>query len=124
MRAPVHQSTQSVRAAGGWQHPVKRTWLPEPGAYGMRIENLVEVVQDTEISSAGQSFLGFDTLTLCPIDTQLVDVTLLSDVERQWLNRYHRRVRKTLTPLLRKPERTWLAKACARSTSWLHLGLI
>ncbi len=86
----------------------------EPGAYGIRIENLVEVVQDTEISSEGQSFLGFDTLTLCPIDTQLVDVTLLSDVERQWLNRYHRRVRKTLTPLLRKPERTWLAKACAR----------
>ena len=84
------------------------------GAFGIRIENLVEVVRAEALSSDAQVFLGFDTLTVCPIDTQLIDVSLLTDAERRWLNQYHQRVRKTLTPLLDKPERAWLARACAR----------
>ena len=85
----------------------------QPGAYGIRIENLVEVVRDEKLSSDAQEFLAFETLTLCPIDTQLVDVGLLTESERYWLNRYHQRVLKTLAPHLGKPERVWLKSVSA-----------
>jgi Xaa-Pro aminopeptidase len=80
------------------------------GAYGLRLENLVLVVRDPEKS--GQTpFLKFETLTLCPIDLRLVEKALLSGEETAWLNAYHRRVRKELTPLLGEDAAVWLRKA-------------
>ena len=84
----------------------------EPGQYGIRIENLVEVTRDEQLSANGTEFLRLETLTLCPIDTQLIDARLLTDAERKWLNSYHRRVRQTLSPLLQPADRRWLKTAC------------
>jgi len=68
------------------------------GEYGLRTENMMVCV-DLETTEFGR-FLGFDTLTLCPIDTSLIKVELLSDKERKWINDYHSRVNSELKPLL------------------------
>jgi Xaa-Pro aminopeptidase len=81
------------------------------GEYGIRIENLVLVVEDTALSKAESPFYAFETLTLCPIDLRLVKKELLTEDEIRWLNGYHRRVRKELTPLLDKAESAWLKHA-------------
>ena len=83
----------------------------EPGEFGIRIENLVEVVKDETV--APRDFLRFDTLTLCPIEKRLVDPGLLSEGERGWLDSYHARVLETLGPDLDRGERAWLERACA-----------
>ena len=83
----------------------------EPGEFGIRIENLVEVVRDEAL--APRDFLRFDTLTLCPIEKRLVDRGLLSADEREWLDAYHARVLDTLGPDLDRDERAWLEGACA-----------
>ncbi|MFW6290264.1 MAG: M24 family metallopeptidase, partial [Mariniphaga sp.] len=73
--------------------------LYREGEYGIRIENMMVCVekQETEFGK----FLGFETLTLCPIDTRLVDLDLLAFEEKKWLNDYHRRVREELMPVVR-----------------------
>ncbi len=55
--------------------------------------------------------LGFETLTLAPIDRTLVDPSLLDDDEIAWLDAYHARVRETLTPLVDPATAHWLAEA-------------
>lgn len=69
------------------------------GEYGIRIENLVMVVED-EVSGGERPTLAFETLTQAPIDLRLVDVSLLDETERDWLNAYHAGVRERLTPLV------------------------
>ena len=61
--------------------------------------------------SNGDAFLKFETLTQCPIDTRLVEQSLLSELERRWLNAYHRGVYKTLRPLLDGGDKRWLRNA-------------
>jgi Xaa-Pro aminopeptidase len=85
----------------------------EPGAYGIRTENLVLVTEDPVRTRPGKQWLRFETITLCPIDTRLVEPKLLSADEKKWLNDYHARVRKVLSPLLGAEDRRWLAKATA-----------
>jgi Xaa-Pro aminopeptidase len=81
------------------------------GEYGIRIENLVEVVPAGE-GADGQPFLGFRELTLCPIDKRCIDPSLLSAEERDWLDRYHARVRQELAPELADPaDRAWLERS-------------
>ena len=75
------------------------------GAYGIRIENLVVVIADAN------GMLGFETLTLAPIDIRLVEVSLLTNDERNWLNSYHVRVYKALSASMQKPDAVWLAQA-------------
>jgi Xaa-Pro aminopeptidase len=78
------------------------------GEYGIRIENLVAV---EEVESGGErKLLGFETLTLAPIDRALIEPSLLSPREREWLNAYHARVRAVLTPLLDAETAAWLAE--------------
>lgn len=81
------------------------------GAYGIRIENLVLAVPD-ETTDYGQ-FLRFDTVTLFPIDLQLVDGSLLSKAERRWLNAYHDEVFAHVGPELGEADRKWLKEKCA-----------
>ena len=57
--------------------------------------------------------LGFETLTLAPIDRRLVLPELLTQAERAWLDAYHARVRETLAPALDAGDRAWLEAACA-----------
>lgn len=75
------------------------------GKYGIRIENLILCKK-----SAMEGFLEFETVTLCPIDINLVDPGLLTPDELIWLNTYHQRVFKKLSPLLDIHEREWLEK--------------
>ncbi len=81
------------------------------GAYGIRIENLVAVSKLGE--SEGGELLGFETLTLAPIDRTLVDVSLLSAEEIAWLDAYHARVRAEIGPQLEGEARAWLGEATA-----------
>ena len=86
------------------------------GAYGIRIENLVTV---TEADDANGGFLGFETLTLAPIDRALIDPAMLTADERAWLDAYHARVAETLAPLLADDTATlaWLRAATAPVTA-------
>ena len=81
----------------------------KPGAYGIRIENLVVVTKVRQPQGAERELLGFETLTLASIDRALVDETMLTTEERDWLNAYHARVRKELTPLVDREIAIWLA---------------
>lgn len=106
-------------------HQFRMEWMPapfvegmtvtdEPGIYlpdrfGVRIENtmIVEKYKTTEFGE----FLQFDALTLCPIDTAPIDVSMLSDEEVEWLNGYHRRVYDAISPHVSMDEREWLREA-------------
>ncbi|MCK4304558.1 MAG: M24 family metallopeptidase [Candidatus Eisenbacteria sp.] len=89
----------------------------EPGCYqagefGIRTENLVTVMRAGEPPRKGkQGWLRFETLTLCLIDLDLIEPSLLEDEEIQWLNGYHARVRRMLSPHLEPPVRSWLKEA-------------
>lgn len=85
------------------------------GAFGIRIENLV-VVQDAKVPVGGdihRHMLEFQTLTWCPIDRRLIDVTLLEPSERDWLNTYHATCRQKLAQRLAKETQIWLDRATA-----------
>ena len=88
----------------------------EAGAYGIRIENLVAVVTIENPAPGRESakpFLGFETLTLAPIDRRLVMVELLRPDERVWLNAYHARVYHAHQSFLSEVERQWLEAVTA-----------
>lgn len=113
----VHEGPQNIRMD---ENPI--TLQPgmilsnEPGLYraneyGIRIENLIRVMS-AEKTEFGQ-FLKFETLTLFPIDQQLIDANLLDKKDVDWLNNYHAQVYERLSPELNKNEQEWLSKKCA-----------
>lgn len=80
------------------------------GAYGIRIENLVLVTEAEAIEGGEQPMMGFETLTLAPIDRNLINVSLLNETEIAWINNYHARVYEKIAPTLKdEEERQWLA---------------
>jgi Xaa-Pro aminopeptidase len=81
------------------------------GEYGIRIENILLVVEKESTDSG--TFYAFETLTLCPINTKPVQVELLRPEERQWLNDYHQDVYDKLSPHLDEDDRLWLEQATA-----------
>lgn len=117
----VHEGPQQIRK--NLRACTQQAFLPgmtitnEPGIYvtgefGVRIENvlLCRRAQETPFGR----FLDFETLTLCPIDTAPIDMTMLGDTEREWLNSYHRKVREQLLPLLSEAvDQQWLLSATA-----------
>jgi len=116
----VHEGPQRISKTGGGT-PMEPGMIlsNEPGyykegAYGIRIENLV-VVKEADDAPAGaeRSMMDFETITLAPIDRNLIEADLLTDDERSWLNAYHARVRQTLTPLVGEDVRAWLEGATA-----------
>jgi len=82
------------------------------GHYGIRIENLVLVVETPTAVGEDRPMLGFETLTLAPIEKRLIEPRLLSDDEIVWLDAYHARVEAELGPRLEGAERDFLAEAC------------
>jgi len=116
----VHEGPQSIRPPRSGQHleamDVGMITSIEPGIYkpgrhGVRIENLAATI----LAGDGEfgEFLGFETLTLCPIDTRLLDLSLLDANEIAWLDSYHATVRERLAPLLDDPaDRAWLDARC------------
>ncbi|MBF0323985.1 MAG: aminopeptidase P family protein [Alphaproteobacteria bacterium] len=81
------------------------------GAFGIRIENLVVVTEQAMPAGGEKPLLGFDTLTLAPIDRTLIEPSLLEPAERAWINAYHARVAAELAPLLNPAEQAWLVAA-------------
>ncbi|MEO8683493.1 MAG: aminopeptidase P family protein [Devosia sp.] len=79
------------------------------GEYGIRIENLI-IIRD---SAVAPGYLDFETLTLVPIDVRLIDKTLLTEAERDWLNTYHKRVWTEISPALKGKVKDWLKQATA-----------
>lgn len=109
----VHEGPQSISYRAPRAVPMQpgmvtsnEPGLYRPGQWGIRIENLIACVpaRQTEFGD----FLQFETLTLCPIDTRCIDLTLMSDVEKQWLNQYHARVRQRLLPHVNDTAKNWL----------------
>lgn len=78
------------------------------GHYGIRTENLVVVTQPAPIPGGEREMMGFETLTLAPIDRTLIDKKLLSKEEREWLDDYHARVREVVGPQLSGEAKAWL----------------
>jgi Xaa-Pro aminopeptidase len=83
------------------------------GAYGIRVENLQVVTPAADIEGGERPMLGFETLTLAPIDQRLIVKTLLSKDERAWLNGYHARVAQVVGPKLSGEAKAWLMDATA-----------
>jgi Xaa-Pro aminopeptidase len=86
------------------------------GEYGIRIENLQYVTEAAPIPGGERPMLGFETLTLAPIDRRLVVASMLTEEERDQLNAYHARVLATVGPLAPADVAAWLAEACAPIT--------
>jgi Xaa-Pro aminopeptidase len=108
----VHEGPQSIRPEG---NPVRlqtgMTVTNEPGIYrdhryGVRTENmmLTKRVMTTDFGD----FYGFETLTLCPIDTTPIIKEMMTDEETEWLNGYHQTVYEKLSPHLSEEETEWL----------------
>lgn len=88
----------------------------EPGYYraesfGIRLENLVVVQHCEALKDAEREMYQFDALTMIPIDRRLIDKSLLTQGEIDWLNHYHRKVFNTLAPLMSGEELSWLIQA-------------
>ena len=113
----VHEGPQSISRRGSQELLPGMILSNEPGyyrdgAFGIRIENLVSVHEPRTIDGGDTPMLGFETLTLCPIDKRLILKDLLDQTEIEWLNTYHARVRQELSPLLKDdPALEWLEKA-------------
>ena len=108
----VHEGPQSIRMD---ENPTVlepgMLLSNEPGLYranqyGIRCENLV-VVKESIVNDFGK-FLSFETLTLFPFDVDALDLSLLNDIEKQWLNNYHAMVYERLSPALTNEEKQWL----------------
>ena len=91
----------------------------EPGIYrtgewGIRTENLVAVVpvERTEACTTEDEFLTWETLTLCFYDTNLIDMSLMTEQEIGWINAYHEKVYNLTAPHLTKEEAEWLKNKC------------
>ena len=113
----VHEGPQNIS-----KKPILQTLKPgmicsnEPGyykadEYGIRIENLIVVSDYEEVKGGDRKMMRFETITLAPIDVDLVEPKLLTAEEREWLNAYHARVRETLSPLVDAETRSWLEHA-------------
>ncbi len=83
------------------------------GAYGIRIENLQVVTPAEPIAGGERPMLGFETLTLAPIDRALVDPVLLTAEERAQFDAYHARILAILAPKVAPEVAAWLAEVCA-----------
>ncbi|KHG06386.1 putative Xaa-Pro aminopeptidase P [Gossypium arboreum] len=112
----VHEGPQSISYRYGNTTPLQKGMIVsnEPGyyedhAFGIRIENLLHVQEiNTPNRYGGIEYLGFEKLTFFPIQAKLVDISLISDDEIEWLNNYHSQVWEKVSPLVEGSARQWL----------------
>jgi len=118
----VHEGPASLSKRGTVALESGMILSNEPGYYaaddfGIRIENLL-LVTPAEVPEGGErEMLGFETLTLAPIDLRLVDPALMRADEIAWLDAYHERVYDALYPLVDEATREWLEQATAKVES-------
>ncbi|MBE3289101.1 aminopeptidase P family protein [Enterobacter cloacae complex sp. P31C] len=109
----IHENPHRIaKKVNPWPLVAGNIMTIEPGYYlgdshGIRIENQVEIVESRP------GFCRFASLTLIPIDLSQVELNLLSEQEKQWLDAYHQQVREALSPLVNSEARTWLVEATA-----------
>ncbi len=119
----VHEGPQRIAKSSGGQagteEPLRAGMILsnepgyyKPGAYGIRLENLV-LVESRDLAGAEGPMLGFETLTFAPIDRTLIHAPLLSAAERDWIDTYHAQVSARIGPQLDDDDRGWLEIVCA-----------
>ena len=85
----------------------------KPGAFGIRIENLIVVTPPSLPDGGERPMLGFEVLTLAPIDRRLIAAEALGAAERAWVDAYHARVLAAVAPSVEPEVATWLTEVCA-----------
>ena len=113
----VHEGPQSISKRGMAMLEPGMIISNEPGfykygAFGIRIENLEVVTEPAPIKGGDRPMLGFECLTLAPIDSRCIEPDQLTQAEVAWINAYHARVLAALGPDLGPEERKWLTAAC------------
>ena len=112
----VHEGPQGIHKRS--QEPLQPGMIlsNEPGyyktgAYGIRIENLVIVTSAETIEGGEREMMGFETITLAPLDRGLIVKDMLTADEVDWVNGYHARVFETLADKVSPDVREWLRVA-------------
>lgn len=119
----VHEGPQRIALSAGTQAgtgealQIGMILSNEPGyykanEYGIRIENLV-LVQEAKIDGAEGDYMCFENLTFAPLEPRLIDLSLLTQSEIDWVNDYHAEVVEKIAPLLSGDDLTWLREICA-----------
>lgn len=119
----VHEGPQRIAKPGGGQAGTAQELHAgmilsnepgyyKPGAFGIRIENLV-LVEEREIPGAEGRWLGFETLTFVPLDRKLIDTSLLTADEIRWVDEYHAKVREVIGLRLSGDDLAWLERETA-----------
>src|SRR5690606_27302012 len=116
----VHEGPQ--RIAKHWSDAALKPGMivsNEPGyyktdAYGIRVENLQVVTPLASIPDGEREMMGFETLTLAPLDRALIVKSMLSKEERAWVDDYHVRVLERVGPLVEPEALAWLEHQCAK----------
>ena len=115
-----HEGPQNIRTDNN-PNPLQvgNICSDEPGIYrtneyGIRIENLIAVRESTNLSdhTTGETYLEFETLTMCYYDINMIDLSRMTEQEIAWLNNYHAWVYAEVAPLLSEEEATWLKEKC------------
>ncbi|MGB1463964.1 MAG: M24 family metallopeptidase C-terminal domain-containing protein, partial [Parvibaculales bacterium] len=112
----VHEGPQRISKGGTVALQEGMIVSNEPGyykanAFGIRIENL-QYVTLLKKAKGARAMMGFEPLTLAPIDRRLIDKSQMSTAEIGWLDAYHKRVQKTLLPMVDKSTQNWLKANC------------
>ena len=113
----VHEGPHRIsKVSGGVPLEAGMIISIEPGFYktgefGVRIENLAVVCKRDENGCGLGAWLGFDILTCVPIDTRLVERSLLTSNEIEWLDNYHSLVRQLIEPMVDSETAQWLKAA-------------
>ena len=121
----VHEGPQRISRVGAYQELVPGMILSnEPGyykegEYGIRIENLIVVTAFDNMNEAEREMLGFETITLVPLDLNCIKTSLLGTDELTWIDNYHSRVKTEISPLVDPETKKWLRSA----TRPLYLNL-
>lgn len=115
-----HEGPQNIRTDNN-PNPLQvgNICSDEPGIYrtneyGIRIENLIAVREARELGThtTGETYLEFETLTLCYYDTNMIDLSRMTEQEITWINNYHAWVYAEVAPLLEAEEAAWLKEKC------------
>lgn len=114
----VHEGPQSISTRYNITVPLQAGMIVsnepgyyEDGAFGIRIENLVTVDEAaTAFRFGGQTYFKFSALTMCPIETKLIDTSLTTDKELEWINTYHKQVFEAISPRVTGDALAWLER--------------
>ncbi|MBA0833861.1 hypothetical protein Goarm_006278, partial [Gossypium armourianum] len=123
------QVSMTVTDAEVITNRIRKFLFPEPGYYedgnfGIRLENVLVIKEaDTEFNFGDKGYLSFEHITWAPYQIKLIDLSILTPEEIQWLNRYHSKCREILAPYLDKNEMEWLKKATEPKLSAKWFGV-